>query len=295
MMQRLIVISILIHLSILGLSQSTNNWLSQDLQWRNIGPANMMGRIAAVDALDTDYRHVICASASGGVFKSTNGGITWDAIFDGFGPSSIGSVALNQQNPDIIWVGTGEAANRNSSGWGNGIYKSMDGGKTFQHMGLKTTQHIAEIALHPNDPNIAYAAAIGHLWGISGDRGLFKTTDGGKSWEKITQGLPNDGKTGCTEIIMRPDNPDILFAGFYERLRSPFWYESGGANGGLFKSVDGGVSWTKITNGLAQGKSGMIDISISPRYPDKMVMAYEADENIPPPIAPLGPRLLSSR
>ena len=263
------------------LAQREDNNYSWSLRWRNIGPANMMGRIAAVDALNTDYRHVLCASASGGVFKSTNGGMTWEAIFDRYGAGSIGSVTMHQANPDIIWVGTGESANRNSSGWGDGIYKSIDGGKSFQHMGLKSTHHIAQIAVHPTDENIAYAAAVGHLWGWSGERGLFMTQDGGKSWEKLTNGLPNDGKTGCTEIIMHPENPNILFAGYYQRLREPYWYTSGGPNGGIFKSMDGGKTWKKITSGLPTGDTGMIDISICRKFPDIMVAAVEADENLP--------------
>ncbi len=255
--------------------------LTQDLRWRNIGPANMMGRIAAIDALATDYRQVLIASASGGVFKSGNGGITWTPIFDHYGAGSIGAVKMFQPNPDIIWVGTGEAANRNSSAWGDGIYQSTDGGKTFAHMGLEDTHQIAEIAVHPTNPDIVYVAAVGHLWGFTGDRGLYKTTDGGKTWQKLTNGLPDDGKTGCTEIIMHPQNPDILFAGFYERLRQPASFYSGGPNGGLFKSTDGGKSWRKITAGLAKGPSGMIDVSIHLANPAIMVMAYEADENIP--------------
>jgi len=261
-------------------AQKTSSDLAQDYVWRNIGPANMMGRIASIKALDSDYRHVLVASASGGVFKSTNAGMTWEAIFDDYGAGSIGSIAMFQPNPDIIWVGTGESANRNSSAYGDGIYKSEDGGKTFKNVGLETTHQIAEIATHPTNPDIAYAAAVGHLWGYTGERGLFKTEDGGKTWDKLTNGLPNDGKTGATEIIMDPRNPDVLFAGFYHRLRKPYTFTSGGEEGGLFKSVDGGKSWRKITKGLAKGSSGMIDISIHLANPDIMVMAYEADQNI---------------
>jgi len=260
--------------------QRQDNDYSRDLHWRNIGPANMMGRIAAVDALNSDYRHVLCASASGGVFKSTNGGMSWEAIFDRYGTGSIGAVTLDQSNPDIIWVGTGEAANRNSSGWGDGIYKSTDGGKHFQHMGLKTTHHIAEIAVDPQNVGTVYAAAVGHLWGYGGERGLFKSTDGGHNWQKLTNGLPNDGKTGCTEIIIHPDNPSILYAGFYHRLRQPYWYTSGGENGGMYKSIDGGKSWKKLMSGLPEGVTGMIDISICRKFPDVMVAAVEADENL---------------
>ncbi|MCB0672352.1 MAG: hypothetical protein KDC59_10470 [Saprospiraceae bacterium] len=261
--------------------QRQDNNLSRDLTWRNIGPANMMGRIAAIDALQTDYRHVVVASASGGVFLSTNAGWTWDAIFDRYGAGSIGSVSLCQEHPEIIWVGTGESANRNSSGWGDGIYKSTDNGKTFQHMGLKTTNHIKTIAIHPKNPDIVYAAAEGHLWGYSGDRGLFKTTDGGKSWTKLTNGLPDDGKTGCSDIIIHPGNPNVIYAAFYQRLREPDWFTSGGPNGGIFMSKDGGKSWTKLTNGLPTGETGNIDLSIQLANPKILVAAVEADENLP--------------
>ena len=259
----------------------SQNLNTKNLLWRNIGPANMMGRIAAIDASNKDYRKVLIASASGGVFKSDNAGVTWESIFDKYGAGSIGSVKFDQNDLNTIWVGTGESANRNSSAWGDGIYKSTDGGKTFSNMGLKSTHQIAEIEIHPNNSNIVYAAAVGHLWGYSGERGLFRTLDGGNSWEKVLGGLPDDGKTGCTEIIFHPTNPDIMFAGFYHRLRQPASFVSGGEEGGLFKSTDGGKSWRKVINGLAKGKSGMIDISIHLSNPDIMVMAYEADENIP--------------
>ena len=241
----------------------------------------MMGRIAAIDASNSDYRKVLIASASGGVFKSENAGITWESIFDKYGAGSIGSIKFDQNNLDVIWIGTGESANRNSSAYGDGIYKSMDGGKSFTNMGLESTHQIAEIEIHPKNSDIVYAAAVGHLWGYAGERGLFKTIDGGKSWEKVSGGLPSDNKTGCTEIVIHPNNPKIMFAGFYHRIRQPASFISGGENGGLYKSIDGGKSWKKITNGLARGSSGMIDISIHLNNPDIMVMAYEADENLP--------------
>ena len=271
----------LFFLSILYNGIYSQNLNTKNLSWRNIGPANMMGRIAAIDASNKDYRKVLIATASGGVFKSDNAGVTWESIFDKYGAGSIGSVKFDQNDLNTIWVGTGESANRNSSAWGDGIYKSRDGGKTFSNMGLKSTHQIAEIEIHPNNSSIVYAAAVGHLWGYSGERGLFRTLDGGNSWEKVLGGLPDDGKTGCTEIIFHPTNPDIMFAGFYHRLRQPATFVSGGEEGGLFKSTDGGKSWRKVINGLAKGKSGMIDISIHLNNPDIMVMAYEADENIP--------------
>ncbi|MFC2161430.1 WD40/YVTN/BNR-like repeat-containing protein [Acidobacteriota bacterium] len=234
----------------------------KDLKWRNIGPANMSGRVTDIQALNEDYRHVIVASASGGVWKSLNAGTTWTPIFDTYGSASIGAVALFQKNPDIIWVGTGEANVRNSVGWGDGVYKSTDGGLTFINVGLKESHHIAKMAAHPTDPNILYVAAQGHLWGYTGDRGLFKTADGGKTWEKLGSGLPDDGKTGCTEIQMDPSNPDILYTAFWQRLRQPFRFDSGGPNGGIFQSKDAGKTWKKLTTGLPEGDLGRIGLSI---------------------------------
>ncbi|MGH1436744.1 MAG: WD40/YVTN/BNR-like repeat-containing protein [Lewinella sp.] len=277
---RLLLFSCLLGISYLVSAQSDPAHF-QSLEWRNIGPANMMGRIADIDALSTNYRHVICASASGGVFQSKNGGITWDAIFDDYGAGSIGSVALHQAQPEIIWVGTGESANRNSSGWGDGLYKSTDGGQSFVRVGFEDSHHIADIALHPTDPDIAYVAVVGHLWGYSGERGLYKTIDGGDNWEKLTNNLPQDGKTGCTEVVMHPEDTSTLFAGFYHRLRQPFYYTSGGEQGGLFKSTDSGKTWIKLTEGLPTGAMGMIDISICKKYPNILVAAIEADENLP--------------
>ena len=265
----------------INIKGQTTDQITNDLKWRNIGPANMMGRIAAIDASNSDYRKVLIASASGGVFKSENAGTTWESIFDKYGAGSIGSIKFDQNNLDVIWIGTGESANRNSSAYGDGIYKSIDGGKSFINMGLKSTHQIAEIEIHPNNSDVVFAAAVGHLWGYTGERGLFKTIDGGKSWEKVSGGLPSDNKTGCTEIVIHPNNPNIMFAGFYHRLRQPASFISGGENGGLYKSIDGGKSWKKITKGLAKGNSGMIDISIHLNNPNIMVMAYEADENLP--------------
>ena len=265
----------------INIKGQTTDQITNDLKWRNIGPANMMGRIAAIDASNSDYRKVLIASASGGVFKSENAGVTWESIFDKYGAGSIGSIKFDQNNLDVIWIGTGESANRNSSAYGDGIYKSIDGGKSFINMGLESTHQIAEIEIHPNNSDVIFAAAVGHLWGYTGERGLFKTIDGGKSWEKVSGGLPSDNKTGCTEIVIHPYNPNIMFAGFYHRLRQPASFISGGENGGLYKSIDGGKSWKKITKGLAKGSSGMIDISIHLNNPDIMVMAYEADENLP--------------
>lgn len=275
-------------------SQVDNSDILGYLRWRNIGPSNMMGRISALDALDEDWRVVLVGSASGGVFKSTNAGVTWTPIFDKYGSGSIGDVAFFQGNADIIWVGTGEANNRNSSGWGDGIYKSMDGGRTFANMGLRETHQIARLATHPSNPNIVYVAAVGHLWGYSGTRGLFRTTDGGESWEKLTNGLPTDEKTGCTEIKMHPFNPDILYCAMYQRLRKPWTFYSGGTTGGIFKSEDGGNSWKKLTNGLPKGEIGRVGIDIYRSDPQIIVASVEASDKLPDDLGVPGPGVYRS-
>ena len=166
--------------------------LFKDLRWRNLGPANMAGRISDIEAVEANPSIVYVGSASGGVWKSVNAGTTWEPIFTRYGTSSIGDVAIFQPNPDIIWVGSGEDCVRNSVAWGDGIYKSTDGGKTFTNVGLRDTHHIARVITHPKNPDIVYVAAQGHLWGYNAERGIYKTTDGGKTWRKLTNGLPND-------------------------------------------------------------------------------------------------------
>ena len=243
-------------------AQMDDSGIAQAFKWRNIGPANMSGRISDIEALDKDFTTVLIGSASGGVWKSVNAGTTWVPIFDSYGAASIGDVAFYQANPDIIWVGTGEKNTRNSIAWGDGIYKSIDGGKAFTHMGLKSTHSISKIITHPSNPDIVYAAAGGHLWGYTGDRGLFKTTDGGKTWNKLTNGLPDDGKTGAIDMVMDPTDENVLYVGFWQRLRRPYRFDSGGPNGGLFKTTDAGKTWRKLTVGLPEGDTGRIGLDI---------------------------------
>ena len=243
-----------------------------DLAWRNIGPANMSGRITDIDAVEANPAIVYVAAASGGLWKSENAGTTWMPIFTSYGTPNMGDIAIFQPNPDIVWVGTGESCTRNSVGWGDGVYKSTDGGKSFVNVGLKETHHISEVVTHPSDPDIAYVAAQGHLWGHTGERGIFKTSDGGRTWRRLTRGLPDDSRTGASELQMDPSNPDVLYAGMWERLRQPHTFKSGGPNGGIFKSSDGGETWTRLGNGLPPGETGKIGLTIS-RSDPRIVMA----------------------
>lgn len=260
------------------MSAQSIDFLLQDYEWRNVGPANQGGRISDVEAYDDDFTQVYIAVASGGVWKSDNAGTTWTPIFDDYETASIGDLALDQNNKDIIWVGTGEANNRNSVSWGNGIYKSEDGGKTFQNLGLKSTHQIARVLVHPEESDDVCVCAIGHLWGYSGERGLFQTTDGGRSWNKLNNGLPTDGKTGCTDLVRDPNNPDILYAAYYHRLRQPWHFHSGGEEGGIYKSTDGGKSWNKLEVGLPAGPTGRIGLSIYKEDPNILMAIVEAEK-----------------
>ncbi|MBN1271921.1 MAG: hypothetical protein JXB26_06580 [Candidatus Aminicenantes bacterium] len=262
-------------LTSLNAENTKDSEIEQAFRWRSVGPANMSGRISDIEALDSDFTHVIIGSASGGVWKSTNAGITWKPIFDEYGAASIGDIVLCQTNPDIIWVGTGEKNTRNSIAWGDGIYKSTDGGRTFTNMGLKETHSISKILIHPGNPDIVYAAAGGHIWGYSGSRGLFKTTDGGKTWEKLANGLPDDGKTGAIDMVIDPSNPEVLYVGFWQRLRRPYRFDSGGPNGGIFKSTNGGQNWKKLTTGLPEGDTGKIGLAICRSKPNVLMAFFE--------------------
>lgn len=258
-----------------GQAATPDPQLVKHLEWRNIGPANMAGRVSDIEAAEADFAVVYVAAASGGVFKSTNAGTTWEPIFDRYGSASIGDIALFQKNPEVVWVGTGEACVRNSVAWGDGVYRSTDGGKTFTNVGLKDTHHISEVVTHPSDPDTAYVAAQGHLWGHRGERGIFKTTDAGKTWQQLSNGLPNDGKTGASDLKMDPKNPSVLYAAFWERLRRPYRFDSGGPNGGIFKSTDAGRSWQKLTQGLPSGPTGKIGLAVARSNPSVLVAIVE--------------------
>lgn len=244
------------------------------LEWRSIGPANMGGRIADVEGVPGDPNVVYVASASGGLWKTTNGGVTWKPIFERQGTISIGDIALAPGNPDVVWVGTGESAVRNSVSFGDGVYKSTDGGKTWQHMGLKETERISAIAINPQNPDIVYIGALGHAFGPNEERGVFMTTDGGKTWNKT---LYIDNQHGVADLEIDPTNPNILYAGMWHFERKPWTHRSGSEKGGVYKSIDGGRTWNKLTNGLPK-LMGRIGVRVAPSNPNVVYVIVEARE-----------------
>jgi photosystem II stability/assembly factor-like uncharacterized protein len=234
----------------------------KNLEFRSIGPAIMGGRIDDVAVVESNPNIVFLGVASGGVWRTTNNGTTWTPVFDKEGVSTIGDIAIAPSDPSIIWVGTGEPNNRQSSSWGDGAYKSLDGGNTWQKMGLAATHHIGRIVINPRNPDVVYVAALGHLWGPNPERGVYRTTDGGKTW---TQVLKINDDTGVSDIAMDPESPDTLYAAAYERRRTPFGFNGGGPDSGIYKTTDGGATWKKLTKGLPYengGDTGRIGLDI---------------------------------
>jgi photosystem II stability/assembly factor-like uncharacterized protein len=230
-----------------------------DIEWRNTGPAIMGGRIADLAVVESDPATFYVGTATGGVWKTTNHGTTWETVFDNESTSSVGDVTLALSNPNIVWVGTGEPQNRQSSPWGNGVYKSTDAGRTWSHMGLANTHHISRIQIHPSNPDVVYVAAVGHLWGPNPERGVYKTSDGGATWDLV---LFVDENTGAIDLAMDPGDPETLFAAMYQRRRTGFGFNGGGPGSGLYRTTDGGENWTELTNGLPEGDKGRIGIDI---------------------------------
>ncbi|MCC7298964.1 MAG: hypothetical protein IT244_11580 [Bacteroidia bacterium] len=229
---------------------------------RAIGPASMSGRVTGIAVVDANPNHIYIGTASGGLWKSTSGGLSWVPVFDSMDVGSIGAVAVQQNNTDVVWAGTGEGNPRNSHNSGNGIYKSLNGGRTWKWMGLENTKTIHRIVINPQNPDEVYVAAMGSIWGPNPERGVYKTTDGGKTWVKV---LYTNDLSGCAELVMDPNNPNKLFASIWEYRRKPYTFNSGGNGSGFFMTVDGGKTWVKLgeKEGLPSGILGRIGIGIS--------------------------------
>ncbi|HVL39770.1 MAG TPA: hypothetical protein VM328_10315 [Fimbriimonadaceae bacterium] len=251
------------------------NSIIQVLQARSVGPNTMGGRISDLAVYEKEPRIFYAATASGGLFKTTNGGMTLQPVFERESTISMGAVAVDQSNPDLVWVGTGEASSRNSTAWGDGVYKSTDGGKSWMNVGLRDTRHISKIIIHPKNPDIVYVGGLGHLWGTNQERGLFKTTDGGKTWTKL---LYVDDRTGVIDMAMDPTNPDTMLVAMWSRMRTPYSWESGGEGSGLYKTTNGGRDWRKVHKGIPMDKGmilGRIGLSMHLKNPNIVIASVE--------------------
>jgi photosystem II stability/assembly factor-like uncharacterized protein len=247
------------------------------LSYRAIGPTAQGGRFVDYAVVEASPQTFYAATASGGLWKTENHGLTWTSVFDNQNAVSIGAVALFQPNPDIVWVGTGEANNSRSSYWGDGIYKSTDAGRTWTNVGLKESHHVGRIVTHPTDPNIVYVAALGHLYSYNEERGLYKTTDGGRTWTRSLDVTSEGRKVGVVDVAMDPKNPDVLFAAAYDKVREPWTFVEGGPGSALYRSADAGRTWTKVGGGLPTGMLGRIGVAVSAQ--DSMTV-YATIENV---------------
>ncbi len=276
----LIVLTLLLVVFCSGLGNAQNQSVDKlddtflkNLQFRAIGPAIMGGRIDDIAVVESNPSTYYVGTATGGVWKTVNNSTTFDPIFDEQGSASIGDIAIAPSDPSIVWVGTGEPNNRQSSSWGDGIYRSLDAGKTWQNMGLRDSKHIGRVVIDSSNPNIVYVAVLGHLWGQNKERGVFKTTDGGKTWNNV---LFINEDTGVIDLAMDPASPMTLYAAAYQRRRTPWGFSGGGTGSAIYKTVDGGATWNKLTKGLPEGITGRIGLDIYRRDPN---IVYALVEN----------------
>lgn len=272
------MLTLLLFWASLSFAQQVDMEHMGDIKPRNIGPAGMSGRVTAIDVDLSDSDIIYAGTASGGVWKSTNGGIKWEPIFDDQPILSIGAVTVNQQNPSEIWVGTGEGNPRNSHNSGGGLFKSLDGGKTWKLVGLEKTINIHRIIVHRDNPDVVYVGAMGSIWGENPERGVFRTTDGGKTWEHI---LKVNSSTGIADMVVDPSNPNKIIAAMWEFGRKPWTFNSGGEGSGLFITYDGGDTWKELTDkdGLPKGPLGRMGLAFAPSKPNIVYALVEAKEN----------------
>jgi photosystem II stability/assembly factor-like uncharacterized protein len=242
----------------------------RDLEFRPIGPANMGGRVTDVDGIPGDHRIFYVSGADGGIFKTTNGGVTFDEIFNDQPVYSIGALHLAPSDSNVLWVGTGEGDPRNSVSYGNGVYVSRNGGMTWEHVGLDDSERIKRIAVHPADPDLAYVCALGHEWGPNEERGVFRTTDGGRTWDKV---LYIDQDTGCSDLDMDLTNPRILYAGMWTHRRRPWRFDGGGRATAAYRTLDGGDTWEKLD--VTDAPMSRIGIQVAPSQPNTVYLIAE--------------------
>ena len=276
-MRLLLLFLSFISINIINAQSFDPKWLNTSPA-RNIGPGGMSGRTTAIDVVHNDPKTIYIGTASGGIWRSKSGGVSWQPIFNDQITASIGSIAIQQSNPDVVWAGTGEGNPRNSLNGGFGIFKSLDGGDTWESMGLEYTRHIHRIIIHPNNPDIIYVAAIGSPWGEHEERGVYKTLNGGETWKKILSGNLN---TGAADLIMDPNNPNKLVAALWEHKREPWFFKSGGSNSGLFITIDGGKNWIKKTDedGLPKGDLGRIGLAFAKNKSKIVYALIESKKN----------------
>ncbi|MFH1762853.1 MAG: glycosyl hydrolase, partial [Gemmatimonadota bacterium] len=255
--------------------------LLEGISWRSIGPAMFAGRISDVAGIPGEPDLLYVGASSSGLFRSTNGGITFESVFDEGNTLSIGAIAVQPDDPEVIWVGTGEGAVRNSISYGDGIYRTTDGGRSWSHMGLPESERFSRIVIHPGNPDIVYAAAMGHAFGPNQERGVFRTRDGGTTWERV---LFTNETSGASDIAIDPADPDIVYAGMHDYFRQPWHFRSGGPGSGLFRSSDGGATWVKLTdpalsNGLpGAALIGRVGVSVHQADPRVVYALIESQE-----------------
>lgn len=244
----------------------------KNLKWRPVGPANMGGRVTDIVGIPGDPSTFYFAGADGGVFKTTNGGVTFQELFTDQKSYSVGALAIAPSDKNVVWLGSGEGDPRNSVGYGHGVYRSVDGGQTWKHLGLEKTDRIKRIVVHPDDPDVACVCALGREWGSNEERGVFKTTDGGKTWKKV---LYIDESTGCSDLAIDFSNPRVMYAGMWTFQRKPWRFDDGGKNTAPYRSVDGGETWEKITKGLPEGPMARIGLAVAQSQPNTVYMITE--------------------
>jgi len=266
--------ALLLALAAVAAAQPFDTRLFNNLQYRAIGPADMGGRTADIEGVPGDPNVVYVGTGGGGLFKTTNGGTTWTPLFQREGSFSVGDMALDPTNPDVVWLGSGEANMRNSVSFGDGIYKSTDGGKTWKNLGLRETEHIARVVVNPLNTAMVYVCAVGHQSAPNDERGVFMTADAGATWQKT---LFLDNEHGCSDIDIDPQNPNILYAALWRFDRKPWNHTSGDEKGGVWKSIDGGRTWKKLTNGLPK-LLGRIGVKVAPSNPAVVYAITESKE-----------------